>query len=160
MILLKDNSSCQRDKESVVPVAGADTVVTHCLSVIPEKKMFPRKKQICGAWLMIRILELEGGLSSDEDNLCDTEACTEADTNDEDVKLLVVTLHYWSLDVNLGANIRRICIVRKNVLVGQILSQGVVDTSLLPQCEHSKFQLLPLFCDTQFLPAGHKIRVA
>ena len=84
--------------------------------------------------------------------LCETEAGTEADVEDEDEDVDVVcgvdeveVSGYECEGFTLLEILRRKRLSKKNV------SEGVVDTTHLPKCEFSNLQLLPLILLLDFL---------
>ena len=84
--------------------------------------------------------------------VCETEAGTEADVEDEDEDVDVVggvdevgVSGYESEGFTLSENLRRKRLAKKNV------SKGVVDTARFPQCEFSNLQHVQLAFLLEFL---------
>ena len=84
--------------------------------------------------------------------VCETETGTEFDVEDEDEGVVVVVgvdvvgvCGYESEGFTLSENLRRKRLAKRNV------SEGVVNTAHLPQCEFLNLQYLPLASLLEFL---------
>ena len=131
VILLEETSSSRVDKKSAVQAAVSPSPVD-----VPEEKVAGER----GEESPVRGPEGVGGV-------CETEAGTEADVEDEDEDVDVVggvdevgVSGYESEGFTLSETLRRKSFAKKNV------SQGVVDTAHLPQCDFLNLHHLPLAC--------------
>ena len=139
VILLEEISSSQAEKKSVVQ----DAVSPSPFDVPEEKVAGGRGKE-----------SPVGGPDGPNEvgGVCETEAGTEADVEDEDEDVDVLggvddvgVSGYEFEGFTLSKNLRRKRLAKNNV------SEGVVDTSHLPQCEFSNLQHLPLTFLLEFL---------
>ena len=139
VILLEEISSSQADDKSVAQAAVSFSAID-----VPEEKVAGERSE-------------EGPLGypegpSEVGGVCNTEAGTEADVEDEDEDVDVVggvdevgVSGYESEGFTLSEILRRKRLAKKNV------SDGVVDTAHLPQCEFSNLEHLPLAFLLDFL---------
>ena len=132
-------SSSQPDKKSVVRAAVFPSPFD-----VPEEKVAVERGEESLVGGPEGPIEIGGA--------CETEAGTEADVEDEDEDVDVVggvdevgVSGYESEGFTLSEILRRKRLAKKNV------SEGVVDTAHLPQCEFSNLQQLPLALVLEFL---------
>ena len=139
VILLEKFSSAQSDNKSVV-----QAVVSFSHFDVPEEKNAGERGEESPV----------GGPEGPNEvgGVCEIEAGTEADVEDEDEDVDVVgrvdeveVSGYESEGFTLSEILRRKKLSKKN------LSEGVVDTAHLPQCEFSNLQHLPLALLLEFL---------
>ena len=132
VILLMRTSSSQADKKSVVQAAVSPSLFDN-----PEENVAGER----GEGSPVRGPDGPNEVGC----VCETEAGTEADVEEEDEDIDVVggvdevgVSGYESEEFTLSEILRRKRLVKKNV------SKGVIDTAHLPQCEFSNLQQLPL----------------
>ena len=137
--LLEDISSSQADKKSVVRAAVSPSPFD-----VPEEKVPGERSRESPVRGPEEPIEVSG--------VCETEAGTEANLEDEDEDVDVVggvdevgVSGYKSEGFTLSEILRRKRLAKKNV------SEGVVGTGHLPQCEYSNLHHLPLALIFEFL---------
>ena len=138
LIFLVEVSSSQADNTSAVQVA-----VSFSPFVVPEEKVAGETGEESPVGSPEGPTEVGG--------VCDREASTEADVEDEDDDVDVVGgvdevgfSRHESEGFTLSEILRRKRLEKK-------LSEGVVDTAHLPQCEFSNLHQLPLALLLEFL---------
>ena len=130
VILLEDISSSQADTESVVRAAVSPSPFD-----VPEEKVFGERGEESPVGGPEGPTEVSG--------VCETEAGTEADLEDEDVDVVggvdeVGVSGYKSEGFMLSEILRRKRLAKKNV------AEDVIDTAHPPQCEFPNLQYLAL----------------
>ena len=79
------------------------------------------------------------------ENVCDTEAGTEADVEDKDVDVVGGIIEVGVSEYQYGGFTSQISeVLQRKRLAKKIVSEGVVDTSHLSHCEFANLQHLPL----------------
>ena len=138
VIFLAEVYSSQEDNKSAVQAAVSPSPV-----VVPEKNVAGEIGEDSPVGVPEGPIEVGG--------VCETEAGTEADVEDEDEDVDVVggvdevgVSGYESERLTLSEILRRKRL-EKNV------SEGVFDTAHLPQCEFSNFHQLPLVLLLEFI---------
>ena len=144
VIFLEEISSSQADNKSAVQVAVSTSPFD-----VPEEKLeekLPRRKR--GKESPVGGPERPTTVGG----VCKTEVGTEADVEDEDEDVDVVggvdevgVCGYESEGFTFSEILRRKRLAKKN------LSEGVVDTAHLPQCEFSNLHHVPLTFLLEFL---------
>ena len=131
VIFLAEINSSQVDNKSAVQVVVSPSPV-----VVPEENVAGERGEESP------VGGLEGPIEVSV--VCETEAGTEADAEDEDEDVNVVggvdevgLSAYESEGFTLSEILRR-------KRLGKNVSEGVVDTTYLPQCEYSNLHQLPL----------------
>ena len=133
VILLEEISSSQAEYKSVVQAA-----------VFPSPFDFPEEKVVGKRGEDSPVGGPEG--AGEVGGVCKTEAGAEADVEDEDQDFEVVGVSRYEFEgFTLSEIVRRKRLAKKNV------SEGVVDTTHLPQSEFSNLQHLPLALLLEFL---------
>ena len=132
VIFLAEVNSSQADNKSAVQAAVSPSPV-----VVPEENVAGERGEESPVGGPEGPIEVGG--------VCETEAGTEADVEDEDEDVVDVVggvdevrvSEYESEGFTLSEILRRERLEKK-------VSEGVVDTALLPQCEFSNLHQLPL----------------
>ena len=142
--MLEEISSSQADTNSVVRVAVSPSSFD-----IPKERVAGERGEESSARGPEGPIEVGGA--------CETEAGTEEDVEDEDEDVDVV----GGVDEDGVSGSESECftlteILRRRRLPKRNVSQGVVDTTHLPQCEFSKLQRLPLTLLLEFF-AGQSL---
>ena len=136
MTLFEEISSCTAESKSFFHATRTDTAFPLCPSNVLVKKIAEDRSEE-------NPVGFPGQPIKDDDDVCEMEPCTKADIVQEDIDV-VGSAPVWAVFGFESEVFSFSEIVRRKGLIGPTLTDGVVSTSQLAQCEFSNLQILPL----------------